>query len=53
MAETRNTYFNSENLKGRDYLEDLNVDGSVFLNWILKEFGGRINRINVAQDRDQ
>jgi hypothetical protein len=32
----RNAYKNwSENLKGRDYLEDLNVSGKIILEWIL------------------
>jgi len=27
--------FLSENLKGRDYLEDIGVDGKIILEWIL------------------
>jgi hypothetical protein len=28
-----------ENLKGKDHLEDLAVDGSVILRWILGRYG--------------
>jgi hypothetical protein len=32
----------SENLKGRDHLEDLNVDGKIVLEWILWKLGGKV-----------
>jgi hypothetical protein len=36
MGETKNAYnILVENLKGRDYSEELNVDGKVILEWIL------------------
>jgi hypothetical protein len=33
-----------ENLKERDYLEELSVCGSIILEWILKEYGGEVWR---------
>jgi hypothetical protein len=30
----------SENLKGRDHLEDLGVDGKIILEWILQKYVG-------------
>jgi hypothetical protein len=36
------TQFLSENLKGRDHLENIDVDGRVILKWILKKYGGRV-----------
>jgi hypothetical protein len=33
-GEMRNTIFWLENLKGRDHLEDLDVDGKIILEWI-------------------
>jgi hypothetical protein len=35
------TKFWSGNLKGRVHLEDLGVDGSILLKWIVKKFDGR------------
>jgi len=34
----------SENLKGRDYSEDLSVDGCIILEWIL---GNRLGRCGL------
>jgi hypothetical protein len=34
-----------ENLKGRDHLEDLGIDGKTILEWILRKYGRRV--INV------
>jgi hypothetical protein len=34
--------FWSENLKGRDYSEDLGVDGKIILEWILGKHGGKM-----------
>jgi len=33
----RNAY--RKNLKGRDHFEDLDVDGSLILEWILEKWG--------------
>jgi len=35
------TEFWSERLKGRDYAEDLGVDGKIILEWILGKYGRR------------
>jgi hypothetical protein len=55
MGEMRNVYkFWSENLKGRDYLEDLDVDGMVISEWILgKQDGKNVEWLHLVQDRDQ
>jgi hypothetical protein len=43
-----------ENLKGRDYLEELCIDGKLILDWILKERGWEdVDWIHLAQVRDQ
>jgi hypothetical protein len=31
-----------ENLKGRDYLEDLDIDGRIIIYWILRKCGGKV-----------
>jgi hypothetical protein len=36
------TKFWSENLKGRDHLEDLGVDDTTILKWILEKSGGKM-----------
>jgi hypothetical protein len=38
-----NTVFWLENLKRRDNLEDLDVDGWIILDWIRPEDGGSMN----------
>jgi hypothetical protein len=30
------------NLKGRDHLEDLGIDGRIIFEWTLGKFGGRV-----------
>jgi hypothetical protein len=44
-----------ENLKERDHLEDLGIDGRIISKWIFKKrFGGRgVDRIELAQDMDK
>jgi hypothetical protein len=32
----------SKNLKGRDYSEDLNVDGKITLEWVIEKYGGKV-----------
>jgi hypothetical protein len=36
------TKFQSENLKGRDHLEDLGVEGKILLERILGTLGGKV-----------
>jgi hypothetical protein len=46
------TILRLENLKGRDHMEDLGVDGRITL--YLREIGLKgVNWIHLAQDRDQ
>jgi len=46
-----NIIFWLENLKGRDYSEDLDVDGRIILD--LKYMGWEtVDRINLVQDSD-
>jgi hypothetical protein len=37
------------NVKERDHLEDLDVDGRLILNWIVKKYDG-MDYINLAQN---
>jgi hypothetical protein len=34
--------FWSVDVKGRDHLEDLGVDETVILKWILRKYGGKV-----------
>jgi hypothetical protein len=36
------TKFWLKNLNGRDYLEDVGVDGKIILKWKLGEYGGEV-----------
>jgi hypothetical protein len=36
------TIFWFENLKGRDHLEALDMDGKAILGWILGKYGGKV-----------
>jgi len=40
------------NVKGRDHLEDFDVDGRI-LNWILKIGSKGVDRIDLAQNWDK
>jgi hypothetical protein len=42
VGDKRNTYNMLANLKGRDHLEDLGVDGRIILEWILGKQGGKV-----------
>jgi hypothetical protein len=42
MKETRKTTFWSEDLRVRDHLEDLGVDGNIILDYIFGKQGGKV-----------
>jgi hypothetical protein len=37
MGDVKYTEFYSENLKGRDRLGDLHIDGKIILKWVLRK----------------
>jgi hypothetical protein len=42
------------NLRERDHLGDLGVDGSIILKWFFKEIGWEgVGRIDVVRDMDK
>jgi len=41
------------NMKERNYSEDLGVDVMIILKWIFEREEGRVNRINLVQNRDK
>jgi hypothetical protein len=45
------TGFFGGNIRERDHLEDPGVDGRI-LRWIFRKWNGRIDWIDLAQDRD-
>jgi len=36
------TKFRSENMKGKDHLEDIHIDRKRTLEWILEKYGGKV-----------
>ena len=40
-------------LRESDYLKDRGVDGKIILKWILEKWDGRMDEIDLAQDRDR
>jgi hypothetical protein len=40
-------------LKEGDHVGDSRVDGRIILKWIFKKWDGRMNWIELAQDRDR
>jgi len=42
-----------ENLRDRDYLEDIGKHERVILKWILKNWNGGKDWVDLAQDRDR
>jgi len=41
------------NLKERDHLENLGVDGNIILMWIFRKWNGGMDWIHLAQDRER
>jgi hypothetical protein len=41
------------NLRERDHLEDLEVDGRIILIWLCKKWVGDVDWIDLAQDTDR
>jgi hypothetical protein len=41
-----------ENLKGRDHLEDIGIDGRIVLEWILRKQWEGVDCMYLAQDKD-
>ena len=42
------------NLRERDHLEDLGVDGRIILRWVFRKWdGGGMDWIDLAQERDR
>jgi hypothetical protein len=35
-------YFGQKTLNGTDHLEDIGIDGVIILEWILRNYGGRV-----------
>jgi hypothetical protein len=40
-------------VKRRGHSEDLYIDGKIILKWILGKWGGGVDWIHLAQDRDR
>jgi len=53
MVEMRNKKFWSENLNGRNHLEDLGVDVGISECIFGKQGGADVDWIHLAQDRNQ
>jgi hypothetical protein len=40
-------------LRERDQFEDQDLDGRIILRWIIRKWDGRMDWIDLAQDRDR
>jgi hypothetical protein len=40
-------------MRERDHLEDLGIDGRTILKWICKNWNGSMDWFDMAQDRDR
>jgi hypothetical protein len=49
----KDAYRISKNLKGIDNFQDIFVDGSIILNWILEKQSGKLDKIRLAKNRYQ
>jgi hypothetical protein len=45
--------FCRRNLRERDHLEDPDVDGRIILRWIFRKRDGRMDWIDMDEDRDR
>jgi hypothetical protein len=45
------TRFKWGDLRGRDHLEELGIDGRIILKWIFRKWDGGMYCIYLAQDR--
>jgi hypothetical protein len=41
-----------DSLRERDHLEGVGIDGRIILKWIFKQWGGGMDWIYVARDKD-
>ena len=41
------------NLKEKNHLEDLGVDGRIILRWIFRKWNGAMDWIDLAKNRDR
>jgi len=51
-GEEGHTGFWCGNLRERNHLDDLEVDGKIILRWIFKKWGGDMDCIDLAHDMD-
>jgi hypothetical protein len=42
----------SENLKVRDHLKNLDVDGKIIIEWILQKWQKEVEWIHLVQDKE-
>ena len=54
MGESRGAYgvLVGKHGGGKKHLEDTGTDGRIILRWIFRKWGGGVDWIDLAQDRD-